>query len=204
MSEIKLLIVEDEAIIAEDIAELCTILGYEVLETAHNAGQAINILQSQQPDIILLDINLEDDIDGIEIAEFINERCNIPFIYLTSYADINTLKRAKKTKPQGYIVKPFNKEQLLSSIEIALYNASQNSIPGGIDIEKIEKKISQKITNREATILGHIFNGKTNKQMAEIELVSVNTVKYYIKQLYVKFDANSRSSLLARLRKIME
>ena len=204
MSEIKLLIVEDEAIIAEDIAELCTLLGYEVLDTAHNAGQALNILKNQTPDLILLDINLEDDLDGIEIAEYINDHSKIPFIYLTSYADIETLMRAKKTKPQGYIVKPFNKEQLLSTIEIALYNASHNSIPGGIDMDKIKQKLSTNITEREGAVLGHIFNGKTNKQMSEIENISVNTVKYYIKQLYVKFDANSRSTLLARVRKIMQ
>jgi DNA-binding NarL/FixJ family response regulator len=204
MSEIKLLIVEDEAIIAEDIAELCGTLGYEVIETAHTAGQALNILKAQIPDLILLDINLEDDIDGIEIADYINEKYNIPFIYLTSYADIDTLMRAKKTKPMGYIVKPFNKEQLLSTIEIALYNASQNSIPGGLDIDFINKKLSFNITGREAAILGHIFNGKTNKQMGELENISVNTVKYYIKQLYSKFDANSRSSLIARIRDTMQ
>lgn len=204
MSEIKIFIIEDEAIIAEDIAELCRLLGYEVMDTAHSAGQALNILKDEQPDLILLDINLEDDIDGIEIAEYINGHYSIPFIFLTSYADIETLKRAKKTKPMGYIVKPFNKEQLLSTIEIALHNASQNTIPGGLDIDRINERLSINITGREAAVLRHIFNGKTNKQMGELECISVNTVKYYIKQLYLKLDANSRSKLLARIRMISE
>lgn len=204
MQEIRLLIVDDEAIIAEDIAELCTMLGYEVVDTAHTAGQAINAIQNKNIDMVLLDVNLEDDIDGIEIAEFISKEKNIPFIYITSYADIDTISRAKKTNPLGYIVKPFNKNQLLSTIEIALHNSSKLQIPEGLDIDKINAASQSPLTDRERTILTHIYNGKTNKFMAEAEFVSINTVKYHIKQLYIKFDAHSRSSLLSNIRKLMQ
>jgi DNA-binding NarL/FixJ family response regulator len=202
MSEIKLLIVEDEAIIAQDIAELCTRLGYEVVEIAHTAGQALTALQSHEIDMVLLDVNLEDELDGIEIAQYIVENKKLPFIYLTSYADMETISRAKQTNPMGYIVKPFNKEQLLSTIEISLHNSSKIQVPQGINVEAINKSITLPLTEREIAILTHIFNGKTNKQMAELEYISVNTIKYYIKQLYTKLDAHSRSSLLAKLRQM--
>ena len=200
MSELNILVVEDEALIAEDIATICNHHGYCVVETAHNGGQAICALEEHQLDLVLLDINLEDEVDGIDIAEFIVEKKKLPFIYITSYADMDTLQRAKKTKPIGYIVKPFIKDQLLSTIEISLHNYAQGQIPGGLDRAQLNGKIIAPISEREFSVLQHIYTGKTNVQMAELEYVSVNTIKYHIKQLYQKLDVHSRSELLARLR----
>ncbi len=200
MSELNILVVEDEALIAEDIATICQIHGYHVVDTAHTAGQAICAIEENQLDLILLDINLDDEVDGVEIGQYIRETRGLPFIYITSYADIATLERVKKTKPIGYIVKPFIKEQLLSTIEISLHNYAQSQIPGGLDLDQLNAKIVKPMTKREFSILKHIYHGKTNLQMAQSEYLSVNTIKYHIKQLYVKLDANSRSSLLARVR----
>ena len=202
MSELNILVVEDEAIIAEDIATICTNHGHCVVDTVHTAGQALCAIEEHQLDLVLLDVNLEGDIDGVDIAKFIIEKKNLPFIYITSYADSDTIQRAKKTKPIGYIVKPFIKDQLLSTIEISLYNYAQLQVPGGLNMEQLNSKIPSPITPREFAILTHIYQGKTNRQMAEMEYLSVNTIKYHIKQLYQKLDANSRSSLLAQLRKI--
>ena len=113
---------------------------------------------------------------------------------------MDTLQRAKKTKPIGYIVKPFIKDQLLSTIEISLHNYAQGQIPGGLDRAQLNGKIIAPISEREFSVLQHIYTGKTNVQMAELEYVSVNTIKYHIKQLYQKLDVHSRSELLARLR----
>lgn len=202
MSEFRLLIVEDDVLIAEEISEICTGQGYDVVDVAHNAGHAITTLQTSQIDMVLLDVNLEDDIDGIDVAEFIVDKINVPFIYITSYANTSVIERAKKTKPIGYIVKPFNIGQLVSTLEISLYNYSQKQMPGGLDLEAINKTLMDALTEREFSVLNHIFHGKTNKQMAAQEYLSINTIKYHIKQLYVKFDANSRSSLLARVREL--
>jgi len=202
-SGIKLLIVEDEAIIAEDISAICSYFGYDVIDTAHSAGHALNIIDSQSLDLVLLDINLQDEVDGIDIAQYLVDTKNIPFIYITSYSDMDTLGRAKSTRPMGYIVKPFSKNQLLSTIEIALYNHSQKQIPGGLDLTSINDRLITPLTEREFAILIHIYNGKTNQQMARLEFISVNTIKYHLKQLYTKLDVNSRSTLLAKLRSLL-
>jgi len=204
MSEIQLLIIEDDAIIAEDISAICSHFGgYQVVETAHTAGEALIAIDNHPVDLVLLDINLEDEIDGIDIAETLQEN-STPFIYITSYADNETISRAKRTKPIGYIVKPFSKNQLLSTIEISLYNYSQMQIPGGLDIEVLNAQLFNSISEREFSILLHVYNGKTNKQMAGLEFLSVNTIKYHIKQLYIKLNATSRSSLLARVRDLQQ
>ncbi len=203
MAEFRILIIEDEVLIAEEIKEICELHGYHVVDTVHRAGAAITALENHQLDLVLLDVNLEDEIDGIDIAGFIVENYAIPFIYITSYATKTILERAKITKPIGYIVKPFIIDQLLSTIEISLYNYSQMQMPGGLIKEQIDARLVDPITDREFSILNHIFEGKTNKQMAKLEYLSVNTIKYHIKQLYQKFDANSRSTLLARLREIL-
>ena len=204
MSELNILVVEDEALIAEDIATICNHHGYNVIETAHSGGEAICALEKYQLDLVLLDINLEDEVDGIDIAEFIVEKKKLPFIYITSYADKDTLERAKKTKPIGFIVKPFIEDQLLSTIEISLHNYAQGQIPGGLDLAQLNSKIISPITEREFAILQHIYSGKTNIQMAGLEYLSINTIKYHIKQLYAKLDVHSRSGLLARLRTLSQ
>lgn len=200
MSEIQILIVEDEPMIAEDLSDICKELGYEVFETALNAGQAMLKLKTVQPDIILLDINLEDDIDGIQIAEYINEHLKCPFIFITSYADDKTIDRAKRTNPMGYIVKPFRKQDLFSTIEIALFNYNRMMFPSGLDLDRINEQFVAKITKREFEILCEIFKGKSNKQICKALEISENTTKYHIKNLYSKMDVNSRTELLSKIR----
>ncbi len=120
MSEIKVLIVEDEPLIAEDIGEYLTNIDYAVDAIVHNKEDAIEFLKTNLPDIALLDINLGGNMDGFTIAEYINKKCNFPFLYLTSYANKSIVEQAKYTRPMGFIVKPFDEADLYSSIEIAL------------------------------------------------------------------------------------
>lgn len=118
---IKILIVEDEVIISKDLSNMLIKMGYEVIGDALNYNEAINILEQDKPDLILIDINLNGPKDGIELAEKIKKDYQIPFIFTTSYADSNILDRAKKTKPINYLVKPFTTEQLFTTIELALF-----------------------------------------------------------------------------------
>lgn len=118
---IKILIVEDEVIISKDLSNMLIKMGYEVIGDALNYNEAINILEKDKPDLILIDINLNGPKDGIELAEKIKKDYQIPFIFTTSYADSNILDRAKKTKPINYLVKPFTTEQLFTTIELALF-----------------------------------------------------------------------------------
>jgi two-component system, LuxR family, sensor kinase FixL len=117
----KILIVEDEALIAQDIEAQLTQLGYEVCGIAVSGEQAIQAASLHRPDIALMDIMLRGDIDGIQAAEAIDQRHQIPVIFLTAHADEHTLQRAKLTKPLGYITKPFTERELSTALEIGLY-----------------------------------------------------------------------------------
>jgi DNA-binding LytR/AlgR family response regulator len=117
---VKILIVEDELIIAEDVKSMLTKMGYEIVGNAMDYDEAISILEESTPDLVLLDINLNGKKDGIDLANTINVKYKTPFIYTTSYSDSVTLERAKQTKPINYLVKPFKKEQLFTAIEFAL------------------------------------------------------------------------------------
>lgn len=116
MGKAKILIVEDEPLIADDIADILEQQGYEIVGVVDEAIDALAIVARKQPDLALLDINIVGDMDGIELAT----KLAIPFIFLTSYYDKKTLNRAKETNPSGYIVKPFNARDLLVNVEIAL------------------------------------------------------------------------------------
>lgn len=120
MTKPKILISEDEVIIAEDIAACLADMGYETC--AIDTGEdTIDMIRETRPDLVLLDINLKGSSDGVDIGSRIKEEFNIPFIYLTAYADKSTIDRAKKTEPDGFLVKPFDEKSLRSTIEIALY-----------------------------------------------------------------------------------
>lgn len=121
MERTKIMVVEDEGIIAQDIKNCLENLGYEVPEVVFTGKEAIEKAEQVHPDLILMDIVLKGDMDGIETAAEIRERFSIPIVYLTAYEDDKTLKRAKITEPLGYILKPFEERYLRSSIEMALY-----------------------------------------------------------------------------------
>ncbi|HEY4649980.1 MAG TPA: LytTR family transcriptional regulator DNA-binding domain-containing protein [Pontibacter sp.] len=129
MTKPKILISEDEVIIAEDIAACLEDLGYETC--AIDTGEdTIDMIRETQPDLVLLDINLRGGSDGVEIGSRIRKEFDIPFIYLTAYADKPTIDRAKKTEPDGFLVKPFDEKSLRSTIEIALYKHGNSPKPG--------------------------------------------------------------------------
>ena len=129
MSQIKILVVEDELIIAEDMRELLEEMGYSVPYIAMNSKEAIEAIEKYKPDILIIDIMMGGKPAGIELARYVRQSHELPFIFCTSHADKATVEEAKATKPNGYLVKPFNAEELYSSIEIALVNfAAQMNI----------------------------------------------------------------------------
>ncbi|WP_414512071.1 response regulator [Nostoc sp. PCC 9305] len=120
MTNAKILVVEDEAIVAKDLQYRLKKFGYTVPAIASSGEEAINIAIEISPDLVLMDIKLKGSMDGIEAAEEIYKRLDIPVIYLTAYADENTLERAKITEPFGYLLKPFKERELQTNIEITL------------------------------------------------------------------------------------
>lgn len=122
MPAVKILIVEDESLVAMDMSDTLTRLGYDVLPTAQNYEEAVKILNESTPDLILMDINLGHGKTGIELAQTIRNRYNLPFVFLTSHSDKATVASAAATQPNGYLVKPYSGEDLFTSIEVALAN----------------------------------------------------------------------------------
>ena len=122
MSKIKVGIVEDEMIIALGIIDALKEIGYDVTEPANNYTQALQMIVKEKPDILLLDIQLSGSKDGIDVAQAVRKEHNIPFIFLTANADMDTVERAKAVTPHAYLLKPFRKNDLYTSIELCLHN----------------------------------------------------------------------------------
>jgi signal transduction histidine kinase len=116
----QILIVEDERLVAQDIAQILEDEGYEICAISSDGEKAIKKMVEFSPDLALLDIQIKGNIDGVDVAKFIQSFYDIPIIYLTAFSDPETLKRAQATNPMGYVVKPFRREQLLTSVKIAL------------------------------------------------------------------------------------
>ncbi len=126
---VKVLVVEDEIILAHDIRDRLADMNYEVVGIASSVEKAVAILKEKAIDIIMIDIILKGDKDGVELAKIVNEAYQIPFIFLTSHADTSLVERAKSVHPYAYILKPFNDRQVKIAIELALMNFS-NKTPG--------------------------------------------------------------------------
>ncbi len=120
----RILVVEDERIISENIQQILTQLGYEIVAAVDNGVEAIEKAKSLKPDLALMDIVLKGDMDGIEAAGIIRKDIEIPVIYLTAYANESILQRARVTAPFGYLLKPFRKQELRMAIETSLYKDS--------------------------------------------------------------------------------
>ncbi|MEW6493813.1 MAG: ATP-binding protein [Cyanobacteriota bacterium] len=141
MPNAKLLIVEDEEIVAFDIESTLKDLGYQVLGIVASGEDAIATAARTQPDLVLMDIMLKGSIDGIEAAREIRSLMNLPVLYLTAYADTTTFERAKETEPFGYLIKPFEEKELQTSIEIALARHQSE--------ERMRQKLKQEQANNE-------------------------------------------------------
>ena len=205
MSKLRILIVEDEPVIAENISMYLNNEDFEVSGIAYDNMEAKEQLHTNTPDAVILDINLSSNEDGIDIANLINKNYQLPFLFLTSHSDKQTLQRAKAVKPSGYIVKPFNEKTLLASLEIAISNHAaeiNHSLPK-LSKEKINKHLLSKLSEREFEIAQLIYEGMTNTQIAEKAFVSTNTVKTHLKNIYLKLDANTRLQVIQKLRELM-
>lgn len=125
MAQVKILVVEDEIIIADNICDTLEDLGYDPLEPAMDYEEAMSILDEEVPDIAILDIKISGEKDGIEVAKKIKKDFDIPFIFLTANSDRHTVEEAKEVNPAAFLVKPFTQEELFAAIEIGLNNFSK-------------------------------------------------------------------------------
>jgi len=159
MDEIKtkIMIVEDEIIIAEDIKFALENSGYDVVGMADNEKDVIPTCEDTKPDLILMDIMLGGENDGIYYAGEIRKQYNIPVIFLTAYADDDTIARAKETSPYGYLLKPFEERELYASIETVLYRRKIEEA-----LKKSEKRYRTLFEQSNDAVLICDFDGKIN------------------------------------------
>ena len=202
--DISILIVEDEVVVAMDIARRIKKLGYHVLAMKHNGEEAIHFLEIQTPDLILCDINIGGCIDGIEVATFNQKNKKVPLIFITALSDRATLDRAKKSLPYGYIVKPFNNRDLLTAIELAIYKHRQNFEKHNLSNDRLSELLSEELSERELQLLEDIVDGLTNHEISKKRFISVSTVKFHIGNIFQKMEAKNRADILHKILKIQQ
>ena len=201
MERIKVGIVEDEMIIADTICLALQNLNYDYCKPANSFAKAIQMIESEKPDIVLLDINLNAKLDGIDLGHHINANYAIPIIYLTANSDKATIERCKETLPNAFLIKPFSNEELFSAIEIALFSHSAKSgtLPiskNSILVKSIEK---HKLTMREGEIILMISEGFRHKEIADKLSLSHTTVKKHMQNIFQKLSVQSSIDALNKL-----
>jgi len=192
MSKSKVLIVEDDAMIAEDLQDILVDAGYDVVGIAHNAKKAIDVLSVRAVDLVFLDVTLSDNSTGVDVANYINDHNKIPFIFLTSYSDADTVRNVVSTNPGGYLVKPFKEKDIVPAVVLAIVNGSpinKNTFPS---IDKVNSKINIDLSEQEYNVLRLIWLGKKNNEIANELFLSINTIKTHIRRIYTKLNVNSR------------
>jgi DNA-binding LytR/AlgR family response regulator len=132
-NSIKILLVEDEAIIAERLYADLLDFGYDVVEPCLSPAEAMEMIETEKPDLILLDINLKAEMTGIQLGEWINEKYKLPFIFITANTDVATVAEATKVKPAGFLSKPIQLKSLIGTIQVAIYNHQNNKLQIVID-----------------------------------------------------------------------
>lgn len=190
-SELRILIVEDDPIIATDIKSLLRNEGFQVVGHAKNAIRAYDLLISTNPNFIILDIHLGTGPSGIDVAEVIHSKYNLPYIFLTSFSDQNTLTAAQEQGPYGYLVKPFQEKTLLTTISIAWSNHQRQATKNQLNFDKLEISL----TTKEKEICQLLFSGDSYKQICETLAFSMNTLKFHVKNIYSKLGVSGRAEL---------
>ena len=146
MGNYKVLIVEDELIVAKDIKHSLERINYEVVGFASDVSETIELIKQNQPDVVLMDIMLRGGDSGIDAAEIIRKDFKIPVIFLTAYADSATLERAKRAESYGYIIKPFKMVDLQTSIELAVYKHTKE-----MEVERERDLLSTIVENGDVS-----------------------------------------------------
>lgn len=177
MGKTNVLVVEDESIVSKDIQHSLKKLGYNVVGAASTGEKAIELAVSERPDIVLMDIMLKGEMNGIEAADTIRKQFKIPIIFLTAYADESTLSKAKITEPYGYIIKPFKEIDLHTTIEMAIYKHGKEQ-----EVVKERDFLYSIVENKDTTAVGFIFV-KSNSRLVKLrneDIYFIEALKDYV------------------------
>jgi len=166
MEQIKLLIVEDDPIIAADLERSMKKMGYQVMEAVDSGEEALDLIKQEAPDLVLMDIQLEGDLDGVDTAHMISRIAPIPIIYLTSNTDERTFNRAKLTQPHGFLSKPFRLTDIKHSIDLAFMDQA----PSPEAIEQSEEETLTHNVNKSIFV-------KSKEHLVKIKLDDIQYIE---------------------------
>ncbi|MCF7886301.1 MAG: response regulator [Candidatus Marinimicrobia bacterium] len=187
MDKAEILIVEDESVTALEIEEKLKSIGYNICDIVSKGEEAIKVAKQQVPDLVLMDIKLKGEMDGIEAARIIRAEQNLPVVYLTAFANQEMMKRAKITEPYGYILKPFDEREMQTQIEIALYKHKMEE-----EIYKIDKLESIGVL---AGGIAHDFNNLLTIIMGNSQLAKMYTND---KKILEKLEETEKAAMRAK------
>ncbi len=174
----KILVVEDEFIIALDIKNILEAEGFEVITNIDNVPDALLTIETQKPNLVLIDINLSGDKNGIDLGHYMLQKDNIPYIYITSNADSTSLERAKATRPHGFIVKPFKPIDLKATVEIVLNNYRHKNL----DVKRSDEKITNDTSFRIKAVITFIDKNVSRKiEISELAALTQWKTHHFIK-----------------------
>jgi DNA-binding LytR/AlgR family response regulator len=176
MANLKILVVEDELIVAKDIQHNLERLGYDVIGIASDMEESLQLVVEKEPDVVLMDIMLRNGESGIDIADAIRKDYKIPVIFLTAYADVATIEKAKKAESYGYILKPFKSVDLQTTIELAIYKHAKE-----LEVEK-ERDILANYIDQGETVSNDVFVRTSNKliKLKKEHILYVEALKDYV------------------------
>lgn len=191
---IRILIVEDNVIIADDMQSMLEEIGYEIVDNVIVYEQAIEVLKTKEVDLVLIDIILASDKTGIDLGQHIRDKYNIPFIFVTSNSDRATVENAKVVKPNGYLVKPFEQQDLYTSIEIALSNFNYNE-KSSVSNNRVESPAEEDKLMSNAVLKDSIFVKKQHLyyriQFEDIQFIKADNVYLEVNTVDKKFLVRS-------------
>ena len=197
-----IIVVDDEVVIAIGLKERLAAMGYDVIGLAHSGEEAVEKTMSLRPDLILMDIMIPGNLDGIQVAEKVKAELDIPVIFLTAFSEDKIIERAKQTEPYGYIVKPFQDRELKASIEIALYKKEMERRlkKSEMQLQKAHDKLEQRVEERtrelkikaksleEVNIAMEVLLKKRQEDKIEIEDNVLTNVKELIEPYFRKIN----------------
>ena len=175
MKKTSVLIVEDEVIIARDLSQTLTKLGYNVVGHCVRGEEAIDVVEEKMPDIVLMDIMLKGDMTGIDAAKEIRKKIQVPIVYLTAYSDEDSIGRANASGPSGYLVKPFKANDLRATIETALYRFHEE-----MKLRKQNEMLYHLVQNKDSK---DILFVKSSFQLVKVvmkDILYVEALKDYV------------------------
>ena len=189
MPRIRILATEDDALHEEMLRITIAKLGYELIDVVYRPSDLFLKLNATKPDLLLMDIDLGEDVSGIDLIKEVNERYDLPVIYVTSFAESDTFQEAKLTHPAAYVVKPYKEPELQRAIELAISNRQEGA-------SNFKGSVKNEIQNNYIYL-------KEEKALVKVELKSIQLVEAYDKYCFL-YTADKKHMIRSRLKDIRE